>query len=187
MLQNLPKTILAHVGQRLLNPAEVIRELDIKPNWRVLELGLPVGYFAPALHTVLGDSGSMILAGPNEESLEKLHDEIEHTHTSSTTLAHVLAGDATEAKSLDLVILTNVLSNAARADNFCLSLSHYLKASAKVAVIDWDAPQMGKLTKEHAVSREAAIALLQKCGYEFERLLNLPGYHFGLVFRPNLS
>lgn len=118
MLLGLPKQILARVGMRAMSPADVISQIGVSANWRVLELGNPVGFFAEALHRVIGEAGTIIVAGPNPESLEKLHDEVDHGHTQTTDLGDVLVGRSAPAHSLDLIILTNALSNMAHADNF---------------------------------------------------------------------
>lgn len=45
MLLGLPKQILARVSRRLLDPAEVLRQLGVEDGWQVLEMGNPVGFF----------------------------------------------------------------------------------------------------------------------------------------------
>lgn len=183
MLLGLPQKIQASFAKRMIDPADIVRQLGVSSGWRVLELGVPVGFFAPALHAVIGDAGEMIIAAPTTEALEKLHDEIDHVHTKTTLLSHVLAGQAAADHSLDLIILTNVLSNTAHADNFCLSLARYLKPTGRIVVLDWDVEAESSFDKPNALSREQALHLLAKCGWSFERLLATPGYHFGFIFR----
>ena len=183
MLLGLPKKIQASFAKRMIDPSDVVRQLGVDQGWRVLEIGIPVGFFAHALHQVIGDSGEMIIAAPTTEALEKLHDEIDHVHTKTTLLTHVLAGEAAPDRSLDLIILTNVLSNATHADNFCLSTARYLKPTGRIVVLDWDVEAQSTFAKPNALSREQALHLLTKCGWTFERLLATPGYHFGLIFR----
>jgi len=185
MLLGLPKKIQASFAKRMIDPSDIVRQLGVDQGWRVLELGIPVGFFAHALHAVIGDEGEMIIAAPSSEALEKLHDEIDHVHTKTTLLSHVLAGQAATDHSLDLIIITNVLSNAAHADNFCLGISRYLKSTGRILVLDWDVEAETEFTKPNALSREQALQLLSKCGWTFERLLTTPGYHYGLIFRPS--
>ena len=182
MLLNLPKRIIARMSGAVMRPESIISQLELSSTSRVLELGRPIGFFAHALHNVIGDQGLILIAGPNNESLEKLHDEIEHVHTKTTSLSDVLGGRAAPERSLDLILLTNLLSSVAKAENFCLSIDRYLKPSGKIVVIDWQDTPGSAPTSDQIVSRESAISLLQSCNLTFERMLNASGYHYGLVF-----
>src|SRR3990167_5320345 len=136
MLQHLPKRILSRSAKSIINPTRVMNQLKISESDKVLELGLPIGFFARALAAQVGEYGSVIVAGPNKESFEKLDADLHHyPNISTVSLAQVLSQDAAVTQSLDVIILTNLLSNVKSPSNFCLSLNYYLKPDGRVILI----------------------------------------------------
>lgn len=183
MLQFLPKRILSRSAKSIVNPYRVMGQLNIEEGSTVLEMGSPVGYFATALIRQVGGNGHVIVAGPNEESLEKLATECANYPTMSvTTLAKVLSHDAAASQSVDVAILTNLFSSSSNPDTFCMGLNHYLKSDGRVIVIDWDPETNAGPDKTLRTSKEDAVKVLLGCGLKFERALQIPGYHYGLVF-----
>ncbi len=183
MLRALPQKILKRMGHHFFNPAEVLAELDLRPGDNVLEIGSPVGFFAPALLQTITEAGGVYVAGPNQESLEKLSHLAVHKQLHPVMLADVVAGHGVVQGSIDLIVLTNLLSKSYHPDKFCLSLGQYLKPESEIVLIDWDtqASNVGPAA-ERRVSREDALKLLQGCGLQFKRVLHVSGYHYGLVF-----
>ncbi|MBI2798361.1 hypothetical protein HYX70_03645 [Candidatus Saccharibacteria bacterium] len=184
MLQALPKKILKRISHHFYSPTEILAEINVRAGANVLEIGLPVGFFATALLGKVGDQGRVYITGPNQESLEKLAHLTARENFHPVMLADVLAGHGLAQNSIDLVILTNLLSKSYHPDKFCLSLGQYLKPDSEVVLIDWDATQTKHVgpVAERRVSREDALKLLTACGMQFKRVLNIPGYHYGLVF-----
>lgn len=183
MLQALPKKFRTKFAHPFLNPQEVLDDLDIRVGNKVLEIGLPIGYFAGALLKKVGDAGMVYVAGPNHESFEKLDHLATHKNLAFKLLADLLTGSAMNEGEVDTVILTNLLSNTMKPDTFCMAIGQYLKADSEIVLIDWDnqiknvGPAM-----ERRVTKEEALRLMHRCGMSFKRVLQLPGYHYGMVF-----
>jgi hypothetical protein len=183
MLQALPPKIRSRYAHHFLNPQAVLEDLDIRPGQHVLEIGMPIGFFAPALLKVVGLNGLVYVAGPNYQSFEKLNHLSDHKNLSFKLLADVLTGGAIPPGGIDTVILTNLLSNTVKPDAFCLAIGQYLKPDSEIVLIDWDSQikHVGP-TRERRVTKEEALRLMNRCGMNFKRMLHLPGYHYGLVF-----
>ena len=183
MLQSLPKILRHKMSGNFINPTAIIDGIDIKSGDRVLEIGNPLGFFAPALLNRVGYEGRVYVAGPNRDSFGKLSHLSDKKGLRSVLLADLLTGDALNPGAIDVIILTNLLSSTARPDSFCLSIGQYLKVDSEVVLIDWDikdkkvGPPM-----EQRVTKEDALKLMHKCGMKFKRVLDLPGYHYGIVF-----
>jgi ubiquinone/menaquinone biosynthesis C-methylase UbiE len=166
-----------------MNPNSVVEDIDIRAGDKVLEIGMPVGFFAPALLNKVGVDGMVYVAGPNRESFEKLGYLKERKNLSFKLLADILMGGAIPEDEIDIVVLTNLLSNTLKPDAFCLAIGKYLKPGGEIVVIDWDnkiknvGPSM-----ERRVTKEEALRLMHSCGMQFKRILKLPGYHYGMVF-----
>jgi len=182
--RSLPRQVLNRISKGFIAPSVFLDQLDLGSGERVLEIGLPIGFFAPAALDKVGESGEVYVSGPTHESLERIgHLSRTHPNLKTTLLADVLMGKAAPPHSIDWVILTNLLSNSYHPDQFCLSIGQYLKPDSRIALIDWDSsdPSVGPID-EQRVSKEQAIKLLNQCGMAFLHVLRAPGYHYGLVF-----
>lgn len=188
MLSRLPHNILSQLSRNFARPEQILAELDIREGDTILEIGMPVGYFHRAACKLIGPKGTLYIAGPNSESLEHVRSVHEHTHIKPVLLSDVLLGKSIEVGSVDLVLLTNLLSNSFHPDAFCLSIGQFLKPQSEVVLIDWDTQQekVGPL-HERRMSKEQAIQLLAQCGLKFKRVLHITGYHYGLVFSSSLD
>ncbi len=183
MLQSLPKFLRHKFTKGFLNPSSVVDGIDIKYGDRVLEIGNPIGFFAPALLNKVGYEGRVFVAGPTHDSFEKLSHLSDKKGLRFVMLADLLTGDGINPGDIDLIFLTNLLSSTAKPDSFCLSIGQYLKPDSEVVLIDWDNKDktVGPAL-EQRVTKEDALKLMNKCGMKFKRILDLPGYHYGLVF-----
>ena len=183
MLSALPKKVLDRFSKHFLSPSGLFEGLDVREGQSILEIGQPIGFFTPAALGKVGDGGNVYVAGPDNESLEKLGHLAHHKNLHTILLSDVLTGKSIPNHSLDLVILTNLLSNSVHPADFCLSLWQYLKPDSQVVLIDWDTADSHVGPRPtHRVSREEAIKLFGQCGLDFSRVLKTPGYHYGLVF-----
>lgn len=167
-----------------MDPPSLLAEIGIGANQTVLELGSPIGFFAPTAVTLVGQEGKVYVAGPTQESLEALSYLQHHDAFKPILLREILQAKTIAPQSVDYVLLTNILSSALHPGDFCLSIVPYLKPGGEVALIDWD-DKFGGVgpDKKQRVTREQAIQLLASCGLEFTRVLHTPGYHYGVVFR----
>jgi hypothetical protein len=183
MMLALPKRLRTKIASRFLNPSKLVNELDIRQGNKVLEIGLPLGFFAPALLNKVGIEGSVYVAGPSKDSFGKLSHLQERKNLQPVLLADILTGSGIPLGEIDLVILTNLLSSTIKPDSFCLAIGQYLKPDSEIILIDWDSKEknVGPLL-ERRVTKEDALKLMHSCGMRFKRILNLPGYHYGMVF-----
>lgn len=184
-LKKLPKRVRTRLSHHLVSPSVLVRDLHIDEGDVVLELGSPVGFFGPAALKAVGKPGKVIIAGANEDVLERVDYLKRYGQFKTTLLADVLLGRALPHQSVDWILLTNVLSSSLHPDHFCLSITQYAKRGARVVLLDWQlrgGVGAGPLA-DRRVSQEKAIHLMQACGMRFERVLATPGYQYALVFR----
>jgi len=183
MLSALPQKILHRISNKFVSPQALLAEIGVQPGQSILELGSPIGFFAHAALEAVGPQGSVYAAGPTPESLESL-DHFKHRENFRPVLLRdIVQGKTVPLHAIDVVILTNLLSNAIHPGDFCISIVQYLKPGSEVVLMDWDSQDesVGP-SKSQRVTREAAIKLLSQCGLEFTRVLKTPGYHYGVVF-----
>ncbi|MSR68349.1 hypothetical protein EXS66_01005 [Candidatus Saccharibacteria bacterium] len=183
MLQAFPKGLRPKIVHHFLNPEKIVESLDIRAGNRVLEIGMPIGFFAPALLNKVDKGGAVYVAAPNQDAFGKLSHLEHRRNLQFRLLADILTGEAIANGEIDLVILTNLLSSSIKPDSFCLAIGQYLKPDSEIVLIDWDSrienvgPSMDRRT-----TKEDALKLMHSCGMRFKRVLELPGYHYGIIF-----
>ena len=182
-LKKLPSRVRTRLSHHLVSPAIVLRDLHVGEGDVVLELGNPIGFFAPAALRTVGAPGKVVVAGANRESLSRVDYLKRNDNFETALLADVLLGKAMQRGSVDWFLLTNLLSSSLNPDHFCLSVGQYARPGARIVLLDWEAKPGAGPTRERRVTKEDAISLLKSCGMEFEKKLDTPGYQYALVFR----
>lgn len=181
--KKLPRRVRTRLSHHLVSPSAIFSMLGVQEGDTVLELGNPVGFFAQPALAAVGAPGKVIVAGANDQALERV-EHLGHVHQLETTLlADVLLGRAFAHQSVDWVLLTNVLSSSLNPDHFCIAVTQYLRLHGKVVLLDWQTKPDAGPQADRRVSREQAIRLMTSCGLEFERALQTPGYQYALVFK----
>lgn len=180
----LPDSLKKRSGKGFLSPSILIKEIDIFSGQNILEIGRPIGFFAPAILEALSGDGKLFVGAPARESFEKMHHLFSHyNNLEQILLSEILVGKL-EDNSIDTVIFTNLFSNTKYIHNFCESLGQIVKPNSELIVFDWDPkhPSVG-VDPESKHYKHELVNLLGKYGLSLSRELNVPGYHFGLVFR----
>ena len=183
MLQKLPSGLRRKIANYFLKPSDFVDLIGVRKGDSILEIGMPVGLFANELLNKVGNEGKIYVAGPSQDSLSRLSSISKKHNLKLSLLSDVLTGEALKSKKVDKVVLTNLLSSTLKPDKFCLSLDQYLKDGSEIILIDWDDKfkNIGPL-EERKVTKEDALKLMKRCGMKFKKLLNLSGYHYGIVF-----
>lgn len=181
--RKLPSQLRTGLSHHLLSPRAVLSEIKVEEGDTIFELGSPVGFFATAGLAMVGSPGRYIVAGPDEDSFDRVAHLRHQPQLQTVLLADVLMNRAFEHHSADWIMLTNVLSSSLHPDQFCLAIGDYLRPSGRVVLLDWRVDQAAGPEAARRVDRERAIRILTDCGMTFERALETPGYHYGLVFK----
>lgn len=183
-LLKLPESIKKRTNKGFLSPSILIKEIDISSGQIVLEIGRPVGFFAPAILEVLSGTGKLIIGGPNTESFEKLYHLLNQYSNFEQILLSEIINSKLKNSSVDTVIFTNLFSNTSYIQHFCSSLPQFMKPGGELVVFDWDPehPDVGS-NPDSRYQKHQVAKLLENYGLSFSRELDIPGYHFGLVFR----
>lgn len=182
-LKKLPAKIRTRMSEHLISPRTVVAGLALEEGDTVLELGSPVGFFASAVRAEVGQPGRVIVAGPNHDSFDRIAQLVATQQVEPVLLADVLLSRAFDHHSVDVALLTNLLSASLHPDHFCLSINIFLKPNARIILFDWETAQPAGPEADRRVTKEQAIKLLSACGWTFETSFKTPGYHYGLVFR----
>lgn len=169
-----------------LNPDEIVKTLPLKEGMTVADFGSGTGYFSLAMAKSLKPSGRVIsldIWKPSLEALEfrsKLEGLFNIIEPRWANLEDV-RGSNLPNDSCDLVLISNILFEIERKENLIQEAKRVLKIEGYLVLIEWYPDKLPSQEKLLPLSREEAINLLEKFGFQVERELSLGLTHYGFL------
>lgn len=170
------------------NPVETLNKMDINKQIRTLiDIGCGYGTFLiPATRLV---SGNIIGIDFDEKMIEICRNKIQDTDASNV---HLIKGDiSTEdtmeklkdyKSEIDYITLFNILHCENPLD-LLQSVYDILNKEGKIGVIHWNHEETPRgPSMEIRPKPETIIEWALQVGFTLEKQIDLPPYHFGLVF-----
>lgn len=170
---------------KFLNPAEIIKQLDLKPDMIVAEFGCGARGFIIELAKKLND-GLVYGIDIQKEPLSALKSL---ANLQKLTNIHLICSDLEQERgstlgdsTLDMVLIPNVLFQVEDKNAIIKEAKRVLKKEGKLVIIDW-LPEASQGPVEGRVSPKEVQNLAEKNGFEKTKELEVGDYHFGLVFK----
>jgi len=172
-------------GEQFSNPQENIKKLRLGEGKLVADFGAGSGVYTHLAASIVGETGSIYAVDIQKEILSKISND-----ASEGGVVEVLWGDIDEpngsgikSELLDAVILSNTLFQLENKEQAALEVSRVLKSKGKVLLIDWS-ESFGGLgpQKSAVVSKDSAVSLFTKVGFEVDKELAAGAHHNGVVF-----
>ena len=174
------------------NPEATLRALGIKPGMTVLDLCCGDGWFTAPL--ALLTDGRVYALDLDPTMLDRAKDEVAR---AGATVAGWIAGDARELPALlpekvDFVLIANTFHGVPDQTALSKAVAAILKPGGLFAVVNWHArpreetPILGQPRgprTEMRMTPEATRAVVEPAGFVLDRVVELPPYHYGAVFR----
>jgi len=174
------------------DPARVLGMVGIQRGMTVLDLCCGDGYFTAPLSGLV--DGRVYGIDLDAGMLEQTRREIEQ---SGVPPVHLIEGDAFDLPALvpekvDYVLLANTFHGVPDQTALSKVVHAVLKDSGLFGIINWypkpreQTPVLGKPrgpSTEMRMSPEAVRKVVEPAGFTLERLVELPPYHYGAVFR----
>ena len=169
-------------------PDIVATHFHIHEGERVADFGAGSGFYIPLLSAAVGPSGRVFACEIQRPLVEKLG-----SFARSKGLGNVdplwcdleaIRGIKIADQALDAAILVNTLFQLDNKDAAVTEMARTLKHHAVMHVIDWSesfgglGPAVGSV-----ITKDAAIALFESHGFQFEREYPAGEHHYGLAFR----
>lgn len=168
-----------------VNPNNVLRKLELKPDMKAADLGCGAGSWVLPLAEILED-GVVFAVDVQEEPLSALAGKARHQGLKNiTTITADLESEVPgiQSESLDLVVIANVLFQLEDKEAVFREARRVLKKGGKLLIVDWKTevplgPKHGKISKLDVKN------IAQKAGFTLVRDLEQETgiYHYGLVF-----
>jgi len=171
-----------------LNPEEIVKTLPLKEGMTVADFGSGSGYFSLAIAKSIKPSGKVIsldIWKPSLEALEfraKTEGLLNIIETRWVNLEEERGSNLPNG-SCDLVLVANILFEVENKEKMILEAKRVLKPDGYIVVIEWYPDKLPAQKQLLPFSKEDALNLIEKLGFQIERELPLGITHYGFLAR----
>lgn len=174
------------------DPDAVVRSLGVKPGMTAVDLCCGDGYFTAALARLL--DGKVYGLDLDPAMLERTRGELAR---SKTTVLDLILGDARDLPDLlpekvDYVLIANTFHGAPEKTVLAGAVAAVLEPSGRLAIVNWhNLPRERTIVLDKPRGPETGLrmspddvrAAVEPAGFVLERVVELPPYHYGAIFR----
>lgn len=170
-----------------LNPDRIVDGLVIKSGYRVADFGCGAGYFTIPMAKKVSNGGKVFAVDVLSDALEAVKSKAKlfGLLNVETVRANVetVGGTKIKDRSLDFVMLANILFQCNDYNSVFSEAKRVLKDSGEIVVIDWipDSVKMGP-KYEHCLSKDDVKKLAIRNGFRFMREIEAGDRHYGMLF-----
>jgi len=169
------------------DPEKNVRQFYLKEGWRVADFGAGSGAYAVAAAKRVGETGSVLAVEVQKELVAKVQ---KYAQEEGVDNVEVLWGDIEELggskiadKSVDAVILANVLFQVEDKRGLLSEVKRVLVPGGKVFVIDWTESFGGVGPQpDMVISLQEAKRMLGEAGFASDREFDAGERHYGFAF-----
>jgi ubiquinone/menaquinone biosynthesis C-methylase UbiE len=169
------------------NPEQNVAQLGLREGMRVADFGAGTGAYSLASGHKVGHTGHVYSIEVQKDLVKKLESEIKGWGVSNVDCIwgniEKKHGTKIADKSMDAVIIANVLFQAEDKLGLIDEAQRILKNNGKVLMIDWTSSFGGMGPSiENVVSEEMAMDLFLKRGFKFFERITTNPHHYGIIF-----
>ncbi len=166
------------------DPASNLAKLGIMHGMKIVDIGAGSGFYSIEAARLAGSMGRVYAVDVQKDLLERLRSEAGAQGVKNIEVvwgnAEKIGGTKLRESIADRVIVSNVLFQIEKPDDFCLEMRRLLKPGGKVMVIDWS--EASPLSPQTLVTSPKATALFEKSGFKLEHTFGAGDHHYGLIF-----
>lgn len=165
------------------DPASNLSKLGINDGMRVVDLGAGSGFYTIEAAKRVGGSGRVYAVDVIKELLERIR-----SHGASQGLRNIevvwgnaekIGGTKLREAVADRVIVSNILFQVEKLDEFVLEVKRILKVGGKVLIVDWS--EFSALSPKMLVPAAKAQMIFEKAGFSLDQSFDAGDHHYGLV------
>ncbi len=171
----------------LMNPEEIIKELDIKSGMTVADFGCGAGYFTIPIAKLVKNGGKVFAIDVLKSALESVISKAKlfgllNIETLRANV-EIVGGSKIKDSSVDLVILANILFQCNDYDSVINEAKRIAKENGRIVIIDWIPDKVPLGPKfERCLSEEDVKKLSIRNGLKIIKKLNTNSKHYGMIF-----
>jgi len=174
------------------DPEGVMRSLGVEPGMVVVDLCCGDGYFTAPIARIVG--GKVYGVDIDATLLERARAEVERAGTNVLALITADARDLPQLLpgKVDYVLIANTFHGVPEKTAMARTVAAVLSPKGQFAVVNWhalprertvvlDKPRGPKT--EMRMSPDDVRSVVEPAGFILERVVELPPFHYGAVFR----
>jgi len=181
--------IINRVGSGgFMNPDEIVKKLDIKSGMTVADFGCGAGYFTIPIAKLVRNSGKVYAVDVLSSALETITSKARlyglMNIESVRANIEVVGGSKLKDKSVDLVMLANILFQCTDHNSVLTEAKRILKDAGRIVIIDWVPKKIPLGSKfEHCLSEDYTKKLAIKNSLKFICNIDISDHHYCMIFK----
>lgn len=185
--QNNPEPINKVGSGGLMNPDEIIKDINIKSGMTVADFGCGAGYFSIPIAKILNNSGKLFAIDVLSSALGSVLSKAKlygllNVETIRGNIESI-GGSKIKDGSVDIVVLANILFQCNDYDSVISEAKRVLKGNGIVVIIDWIPDEVPLGPKfEHCLSENDIKKILIKNGLKITGKFDAGSHHYGMIF-----
>lgn len=175
---------------RFSDPKENILQFRLEPNTLIADFGAGSGEYTIASARAVGRRGMVYAIEIQQELLSRIKNTASKEGLDNVEAVwgniETLGGSGLQDKTVDAVIVSNVLFLAEEKDVLVQEITRVLKRNGKVLVVEWK-DSFGGLgpQSEMIVPLTEAKDLFKKHDFNLQYEIQAGAHHYGVVFKRN--
>ncbi len=171
----------------LMNPDDIIKKFNITKGMKVADFGCGAGYFTIPIAKLITNSGKVYAIDVLNSALESVSSKAKiygllNVETIRANI-EIINGSKIEDKTIDLVVLANILFQCNDYDSVVSEAKRVVKGDGKIVIIDWIPDKVPLGPKfEHCLSEEDVKKLSIRNGLKSIDNFNAGSKHYGMIF-----
>jgi ubiquinone/menaquinone biosynthesis C-methylase UbiE len=171
------------------HPVRNVDALGVEPGNTVADFGSGSGAYVLAIAEKLQNEGHVYAIDVQQDLLRRTKNE---AHKKGFKNVEIIWGDLEKAggskiadRHVDLVLISNLLFQVDDKTILLAEAKRILRKSGRLVIIDWSESfdGMGPI-KRAVVTRESALDLAKKAGFEQVEEFDAGAHHYGLILVP---
>lgn len=171
------------------NPDQTIAQLFLLEGMKVADLGAGSGFYSKAASPKVGLTGHVYAVEVQKDMVKKLESDLKEWGIKNVSCIwgdiEKVHGTKISDKSIDAVILSNVLSQVEDKLGLIDEAKRIMKESGSILLVDWK-EYPGKISSQandsHRVLESTAEQLFMKRGLKKVRSLDVSEQQYGIIF-----
>ncbi len=167
------------------NPIQNLSHISIDHGMSVVDVGAGSGYYTLEVAKKVGSGGRVYAVDVQKDILERIKNSGAtiglHNIEVIWANAEKIGGTKLREACADRVIVSNILFQIEKPEDFALEMRRILKQNGKMLVVDW--AEQTEMSPKKVVTAANAQLLFEKAHFILEASFDAGDHHYGLVFK----
>lgn len=169
------------------DPEKNVPYFGLREGVRVADFGAGSGAYTLAMAPRVGNTGVVYAVEVQKDLLDRLATQAKQQRLTNIKYlwgdVDKLGGSKLADKSMDVVLLANILFQSDQKYSLFLEAKRVLKADGRIIVIDWsDSFSNLGPNSERVIRAEQVKEIAAEAGLEFRENFPAGAHHYGLIF-----